>query len=77
LNDTDWKIWNDAYNEEYNGLTLLPTWEVITEDQFHQLSKGKKPLPTMAIATIKYDKNNHPKRAKYRIVVLGNHDPHH
>jgi len=30
----------------------------------------------MAIATIKYDSNNCPKRAKYRIVVLGNHDYH-
>jgi hypothetical protein len=28
----------------------------------------------MAIATVKYDANNKPKRAKYRIVVLGNHD---
>jgi hypothetical protein len=30
----------------------------------------------MAIATIKYDANNHPKRAKYHLVVLGNHDYH-
>ncbi len=30
----------------------------------------------MAIATIKYDAQNKPKRAKYRIVVLGNHDYH-
>jgi hypothetical protein len=30
----------------------------------------------MAIATIKYDENNKPKRAKYRIVVLGNQDYH-
>jgi len=30
----------------------------------------------MAIATIKYDEFNRPKRAKYRIVVLGNHDYH-
>jgi len=30
----------------------------------------------MAIATIKYDAFNRPKRAKYRIVVLGNHDYH-
>ncbi|MFN9979001.1 MAG: hypothetical protein ACK53Y_03765, partial [bacterium] len=25
---------------------------------------------------IKYDENNRPKRAKYRLVVLGNHDYH-
>jgi hypothetical protein len=30
----------------------------------------------MAIAMIKYDENNRPKRAKYRLVVLGNHDYH-
>jgi hypothetical protein len=30
----------------------------------------------MAIATIKYDDRNRPKRAKYRIVVLGNLDYH-
>jgi len=30
----------------------------------------------MAIATIKNDNFNRPKRAKYRIVVLGNHDYH-
>jgi hypothetical protein len=76
FNDSDEKIWRDAYDEEYDGLTALPTWEVITEAQFKQLSKGMKPLPTMAIATIKYDAHNRPKRAKYRIIVLGNHDPH-
>jgi hypothetical protein len=30
----------------------------------------------MALATIKYDDNNQPKRVKYRIVVLGNLDYH-
>jgi len=67
LNDTAKKIWNDAYDEEYDGLTLLPTWEVITEDQFYQLSKGMKPLPSMAIATIKYNENNCTKCAKYHL----------
>ena len=33
-------------------------------------------LPTMAISTIKYDEFGTPKRAKYRIVALGNLDPH-
>jgi hypothetical protein len=46
------------------------------EAQYHQLSKGKKALPTMAITTIKYDSNNRPKRAKYCLVVLGNMDYH-
>jgi hypothetical protein len=49
---------------------------VLTEQQFKVLSKGVKALPSMAIATIKYDSFNRPKRAKYRIVILGNHDYH-
>jgi len=76
LSDNDKHIWNDAYNEEYDGLIDLPTWEVITEEQYKQLGNGKRALPTMAIATIKYDEHNRPKRAKYRIVVLGNLDYH-
>lgn len=36
----------------------------------------KKALPTMAIATVKYDDHNRPKRAKYCSVVLGNLDYH-
>jgi hypothetical protein len=76
LSENDKNIWVAAYSEEYDGLSDLPTWEILTEDQFKQLSKGTKALPSMAIATIKYDANNCPKRAKYRIVVLGNHDYH-
>jgi hypothetical protein len=33
-------------------------------------------MPTMAISTIKYDGDGNPSRAKYRIVALGNLDPH-
>jgi hypothetical protein len=76
MSSLDKQIWDDAYFEEYDGLASLPTWDVLTEDQFKILSKGTKALPSMAIATIKYDDFNRPKRAKYRIVVLGNHDPH-
>jgi hypothetical protein len=72
LNDNDQSIWNAAYD----GLVSLPKWEVASEAEFEHLSKGRKALPTMAIATIKYDAHNCPKQAKYRIVVLGNHDPH-
>jgi len=72
----DREIWNTAYDEEFDGLEALPTWEVITEAEYKRLSKGKRALPTMAIATIKFDENNRPKWAKYRLVVLGNHDPH-
>jgi hypothetical protein len=73
---TDKTIWDAAYDEEFDGLASLPTWQVVNEDQFKQLSKGIIALPTMAIATIKYDAHNHPKRVKYRIVVLGNLDYH-
>jgi hypothetical protein len=76
MTSNDKHIWYAAYDEEFDGLTSLPTWEVITEEQYHRLSKGMKALPTMAIATIKYDEHNRPKRAKYRIVVLGNLDYH-
>lgn len=50
-------IWDAAYDEEFVGLSSFSTWEIVT---------------TMAIATIKYDEFNRPKRAKYRIVILGN-----
>jgi hypothetical protein len=76
LSPSDKQIWDDAYNEEYDGLCSLPSWEVITEEQYHKLSKGRRALPTMAVSTIKYDAHNKPKRAKNRIVVLGNLDYH-
>jgi hypothetical protein len=69
-------IWHAAYDEEFDSLNSIPTWDVVTEDQFKRLSKGNKALPSMAIATIKYDEFNRPKHANYRIVVLGNLDYH-
>jgi hypothetical protein len=76
MDPSDKSIWDAAYDEEYDGLISLPTWEVVSEEQFKQLNQEKRALPTMAIATIKYDENNKPKRAKYRLVVLGNLDYH-
>jgi hypothetical protein len=76
LSPEDKSIWDAAYDEEYDGLESLQPWEVISEAQYKLLSKGKRALPTMAIATIKYDANNRPKCAKYRLVVLGNLDYH-
>jgi hypothetical protein len=76
LSSNDQGIWNAAYDEEYEGLESLSTWEIISEEHYRLLSKGKRALPTMAIATIKYDANNRPKCAKYRLVVLGNLDYH-
>ena len=55
----------------------LDTWEVITEDEYKALLPlCGKALPTMAISTIKKDGDGNPDRAKYRIVALGNLDPH-
>jgi hypothetical protein len=76
MDPVDQTIWNEAYTEEYDGLVSLPAWEVVSEEHYHQLSLGKNVLPTMAIATIKYDEHNCPKRAKYCLVVLGNLDYH-
>lgn len=76
LHPSDKVIWDEAYNEEYDGLVLLPSWEIVSEDEYIRLSKGKKALPMMAIATIKYDEHNRPKQAKYHLVVLGNLDYH-
>jgi len=76
MTPSDKAIWENAYCEEFDGLANIPTWEVLTEDQFRGLSKGQKSLPSMAISTIKYDDHNCPKRAKYRIVVLGYLDYH-
>jgi hypothetical protein len=47
LDPEDKQIWDTAYDEEYDGLELLPTWEVITEEQYMHLSKGKRALPTL------------------------------
>jgi hypothetical protein len=76
LSSSDKAIWDAAYSEEFDGLSSIPTWEIVTESEFRTLSKGHKSLPSMAISTIKYDSNNKPKRAKYRIVVSGNLDYH-
>jgi hypothetical protein len=67
MSSNDKCIWGATYDEEFDNLTSLPTWEVITEEQFRRLSKGMKALPTMAIATIKCDEHNRPKHAKYQI----------
>ena len=73
LNKINRKIWNDAYFEEYDGPQDLPAWTTITEEQYQRIKhKVGRLLPTMAISTLKYDENGQPKRAKYRIVVLGN-----
>ena len=76
LNKQDKTIWDAAYAEEYYGLQNLPAWITIPESEYCKMKHiYKTPLPTMAISTIKYNETGEPKRAKYRIVVLGNLDP--
>lgn len=77
LHPEDKKTWDAAYNEEYNGLVDIDTWEVISESEYNNMKHilGNL-LPTMAISIIKHDGEGKPDRAKYRIVALGNLDPH-
>ena len=77
LSSSDRKMWDGAYSEEYMGLKNLPAWITITEkDYLANKHKYGTLLSTMAISTIKYDELGRPKRAKYRIVALGNLDSH-
>ena len=79
MSPNDKAIWDAAYKEEYMGLhEQQKAWSYITEEEYQVLCKTFNPsiLPTMAITTIKYDEHGEPKRAKYRIVALGNLDPH-
>jgi hypothetical protein len=36
MSPSDKIIWDTAYNEEYDGLTSLPSWEVISEDEYNK-----------------------------------------
>ena len=76
MNPQDKAIWDQAYNEEYDGLNDLPAWHSISESEFQKIKyKCKGVLPSMAISCIKYNKYNQPKIARYRKVALGNLDP--
>jgi Reverse transcriptase (RNA-dependent DNA polymerase). len=78
LSPKDKAIWDDSYREEYFGLHHdTNTWQYITEEEYQNMKHILgRPLPTMAISRIKRDAQGNPVRAKYRIVVLGNLDPH-
>jgi deoxyuridine 5'-triphosphate nucleotidohydrolase len=77
LHPQDKITWDAAYKEEYEGLADIDTWEVISESEYKDMKHilGSL-LPTMAISIIKHDEHGKPVRAKYRIVALGNLDPH-
>ena len=75
LHPEDKEIWDEAYKDEYDGLKNIDTWETISEEEYQRMRHLYKGImPTMAIATIKYDGDGKPVRAKYRIVALGNLD---
>ena len=77
MHPSDKKIWDASYRSEYEGLVNIDTWELISQADYENLKTSVKGImPTMAISVIKYDGNGRPVRAKYRIVALGNLDPH-
>ncbi len=77
MHPSDKATWDESYRQEYQGLVDIDTWEVIPEAEYLESKHlfGSL-LPTMAIAVIKPDGDGNPERAKYRIVALGNLDPH-
>eukprot|EP00957_Ditylum_brightwellii_P006669 506673-Ditylum_brightwellii.AAC.1 len=77
LSATNKAIWDEAYSEEYKGLRDLDTWGMISKKQYHAIHKlYGDALPSMVIATLKYNESRNPKRAKYCIIALGNLDPY-
>ena len=74
----DKSIWDRAYLNEYLGLTEdTNIWEYISEKEYQILRPlTENTIPSMAISTIKKNADGLPIRAKYRIVMLGNLDPH-
>jgi len=34
LSSNDKQIWDAAYDKEFDSLSSLPTWDIVTEDQF-------------------------------------------
>jgi len=66
-----------SYQEEYNGFSSTDTFDVISEEEYHQLRSihGVTAIPLMCIFTVKHT-NGIPTCAKSCIVVLGNLDQH-
>ena len=78
LPNIDKLLWDASCKEEYEGLQKLGTWKAVTDEEYDQLKTVIKAkfLPTMAISTIKYNREGKPTWCKYRTVALGNLDPH-
>jgi len=73
----DAEIWYDSYKEEFDGLVMNDTMEIMSEEDYHRWSRlsGRHAIPSMTVFTVKMDSLGRPLRAKSRIVVLGNKDP--
>ena len=70
-------FWKAEYDEEFYGLQEIPAWNLINDHEYQKLCPlVGEVLPSMTISTIKYDKHGNLKRVKWRILDLGNIDPH-
>jgi hypothetical protein len=77
LQHPDHAIWLASYKEECDGLKEFDTFEEITFAKYRKLAETHGPaIPSMCVLVTKKDEHDNPVRAKSRIVVLGNKDPH-
>jgi hypothetical protein len=73
----DHLVWHASYKEEYDGLLGFDTFEELTLAEYWKLAKAHgHAIPSMCGLVAKKDENGNPIRAKSRIVVLGNKNPH-
>lgn len=77
LNANDKAIWNDAYYEEYDLLCDLPCWYTISQKEFDIPKYNSIVLPSMAVATIKYDENGAPNIVSSPLATMNIKTGHH
>jgi hypothetical protein len=68
----DRKLWIESYLEEANGLKEMDTYETLTCKEYNEEYRHIQIIPSMAVQTVKPDKNGNPERVKTRVVALGN-----
>jgi hypothetical protein len=70
-------IWLASYKEEYYGLKEFDTFEELTFAEYRKLAEAHGPtIPSICVLVTKKDEHGNTVRAKIRIMVLGNKDPH-
>jgi hypothetical protein len=73
----DHSVWHASYKEEYDGLQKFDMFEELKLAEYLKLAEMHgHAIPYTCVLITKKDKNGNPIRAKSRIVVLGNKDPH-